>query len=153
MRLKKISIRKYFSGRKFQRNPYQKTLKARLYSKIFEMITPEIKDAIPFLIGLGILTGLIAFILPLHPNFLMILGLCIDIIGAFLIVSPILNEYNKFKIKEFKKKYSFPEKSKFEPDDNTSIRNNQNRGRLGVSVLILGFVFQILGNILQWINS
>lgn len=153
MHLKNLNIKQYFFGRKLPRYPNQKTWKEQLHSKVFETPPPIIQDVIPLLFLFGLLVSLIAVFLPLHPNFLMIFGLGIDIIGAFLIVSPIINEYSRFTLKEFKIKYSYPKISKSHPDDDISILNNQNRGRLGLSVLILGFLFQILGNVLQWANS
>ena len=84
-----------------------------------------------------------------EATWVIIAGLIFDIVGAILIVNPILNYIKKFKGSEFGEKVTY-----YQPKD--SIRGdyekdykNQRKARIGLVLLLIGFCLQIIGNLLQ----
>lgn len=79
-----------------------------------------------------------------HPTWLIVIGLGFDIVGAFLIVLPIVGRFVKIKDDQM----GAPESGYV--DKNTSEPNYELKGSIkakaGIALLVMGFVLQIIGN-------
>ena len=100
----------------------------------------------------GILLGMISLALPINGYLLVIIGLCVDIVGAIFIISPLVNQYSTYNRLAFFKKSLLSSKT-IDNLQQTNIINSQNKGRLGLIILVEGFVLQIFGNYFQYLST
>lgn len=105
----------------------------------------------------------------IHPTWIIILGLGLDILGAVLIVGPIRNSKNMSKhVREFSKELFevFQKAKEGSPEEITPETNRKRIDQLahgvnerlleelkGYTKLILGIVFLVIGFILQIIGN
>lgn len=79
----------------------------------------------------------------------ILFGLVLDICGALLIIKPLLNIIKKL---DPKKQQGAPEKYAIQSTDEDTEWKYQNWARYGLMFLVIGFVLQILGNYLQYLD-
>ena len=111
---------------------------------------PDYDKTYPFVLGFGILIIILSFLMPINSYILVIIGLAVDIVGAAFIISPLLHQLERFRSISF-----FARTSRSETSDTWRqemyLRDDQNKARLGLNILVLGFLLQILGNFYQYL--
>lgn len=133
-------------------------------SRIYEWLKPyfwfqslkktpyDFSEMYPLVIAVGILILLFAFLLPINGYILVIIGLITDIIGVIFIIEPVVTQYRTYaKILFFKK--SLLSSKTIDALEQNRIRQSQNKGMLGLRIIILGFILQIIGNYFQFLNT
>jgi len=112
---------------------------------------PDYSNTYPFVLGFGVVIIFLSVLIPINGYILVIMGLVIDIVGAGFIISPLLHQLERFHTLSF-----FARAHDDETFDNWRredyLRDDQNKAKLGLSILILGFLIQILGNLYQYLN-
>jgi len=111
---------------------------------------PPYTKTYPFVLGFGLVIILLSVLVFVDGYFLVMLGLGIDIVGAILIIAPLLNQYERYEQQKWR------ERSKISMGDyqeRSNIWNDQNQAKLGLSILVMGFLLQILGNYFQYLSQ
>jgi len=120
------------------------------FYKLVNSPSPSFEKTYPFVLGFALVIIALSVLLPINGYFLVMIGLALDILGAILIISPLINQYLINYNQRFFK--SSTEVFNQMREDRILI-SNQNRARLGLLILIFGFALQILGNYFQYLNS
>jgi len=129
-----------------------KWLKPSIWFKSIEKSLYDFSKMYPVVIGIGILIIILTYVLPINGYLLVIIGLIVDIVGVSLIIEPVLSQLKIFeKIKFFKK--SLLSSKTIDKLEESHIQQSQNKGKLGLMIIILGFILQIIGNYLQYVDS
>jgi len=110
---------------------------------------PPYTKTYPFVLGFGLVIIFLSVLVFVDGYFLVMLGLGIDVFGAILIIAPLLNQYERYEQQKFR------ERSKIGSDyqERSNIWNDQNQAKLGLSILVMGFLLQILGNYFQYLSQ
>jgi len=112
---------------------------------------PDYSKTYPFVLGFGVVMIFLALFMLINGYILVIIGLAVDIVGALFIISPLLHQLERFRTLAF-----FAGAHDDETFDNWRredyLRDDQNKAKLGLSILVLGFLLQILGNYYQYLN-
>ena len=83
-----------------------------------------------------------------EATWLIIIGLGIDIIGAYFVLRPLLYLYKRYWGNE-KPDLKSKELNMFSGDDSEIVKEqivNQSEVRIGFTLLVIGFVMQMIGN-------
>lgn len=126
-------------------------LKEKGVVSIFFDYPIELKNGMSILFLVTILISLIGVFLPIHYNLLIILGIIIDIVGGFIILSPFFSLFKKFTVTDYNKTY-FTYKPGMKIDPAIEIKNNTNRAKLGFVIIAAGFFIQVLANLQQYLS-
>ena len=85
----------------------------------------------------------------IHPTWFIVVGLGFDIVGAALIISPILNYVIRKKTSEMEHESYYYEPKQFVTDDFKKEWYKQLWARMGIVLLGFGFFLQMVGNWIQ----
>jgi len=107
---------------------------------------------IPVATGICVFIGIMGVLLPINGYVIVNIGLIVDIVGALFIISPLVNQFKMHNRILFFKRSLLSSKTIDKMEEN-KIKQDEHKGRLGLTLLLEGFILQIIGNVFQYFDS